>query len=71
MTAATNYLENEALDHVLGTGAYAMPTGHVVKLHIGDPGEDGTANPAAETTTKSVAFGAASGGTATNSGALT
>lgn len=33
-----------------------------VKLHLGDPGEDCTANPAAETTRKSASFGASSGG---------
>ena len=33
-----------------------------LKLHTGDPGAAGTANPSAETLRKAVAFGAASGG---------
>ena len=33
-----------------------------VKLHVGDPGAAGTANPAVETTRKSVSFGASSAG---------
>lgn len=38
-----------------------------VKLHVGDPGSLGTANPAVETTRKSVSFGAASGGVCVSS----
>lgn len=37
-----------------------------LKLHVGDPGEDCTANPAVETTRKSVSFGASAAGTALN-----
>lgn len=33
-----------------------------VKLHVGDPGANGTANPATETTRKAVSFGVASAG---------
>jgi hypothetical protein len=33
-----------------------------VKLHVGDPGAEGTANPATETTRKEVTFSAASTG---------
>lgn len=35
-----------------------------VKLHLGDPGSAGTANPAAETTRKQVTFGSAASGRA-------
>jgi len=42
-----------------------------VKLHIGDPGAAGTANPAAETTRKQGTFGsAASGGVISNTAAV-
>lgn len=41
-----------------------------VKLHLGDPGAAGTANPATETTRKQATFSAASGGAVTNSGAI-
>jgi len=64
MAAATNFLENEVLDHVLGTGSYTMPANQFIKLHIGDPGEDATGNPAAETTREAADWSAASGGTA-------
>lgn len=42
-----------------------------VKLHIGDPGAAGTANPATETTRKQATWDASSGGATANSGALT
>jgi len=50
MAAATDYLEAEVLDHVLGTGAWTMPSQVYVKLHIGAPGEDADVNAAANTT---------------------
>jgi hypothetical protein len=50
MADLTNYLESALLAHVTGGAAFTQPTVWYVKLHIGDPGEDGTANPAAETT---------------------
>lgn len=37
-----------------------------IQLHVGDPGAAGTANVATETTRKAVTFGAASGGSMTN-----
>jgi len=66
MAAATNYLEAEVLDHVLGTGAYTMPTQVYIKLHVGAPGEDADANAAAETTRQAADWNAAAspGGTA-------
>lgn len=60
----SNYAENELLDHLLGTGAFTMPTATYIKLHTGDPGEDGTANASAETTRNDVNWAAASGGSA-------
>lgn len=41
-----------------------------VKLHIGDPGTAGTANPAAETTRKQSTFGSAASGRAISNTAL-
>lgn len=69
MSAATDYLENEFLDHALGTVSFTMPTNVFVKLHIGAPGESAASNAAANTSRQDVNFGAASGGTATNSSA--
>lgn len=67
----SNYLENKVLDHVLGTSSFTMPSQVYVSLHTGDPGETG----ANEVTGGSYArqscdFNAASGGSATNSTAL-
>jgi len=39
-------------------------------LHTGDPGEDGTANAASESTRKAVSFAAASGGSMSSSGTV-
>lgn len=64
MSAASDYLENEVLDHVLGTGSWTMPSNTYIKLHIGAPGEDGTSNPAGNTTRQEANWNAASGGTA-------
>lgn len=64
MSALTNYAENRALDYLLAGTKY-------VALHVGDPGEDGTA---AEVTTaldagyerQAVTFSAAEGGRTRN-----
>ena len=66
MTDASNYLENAALDHILGTSAMTSPANVYVKLHTGAPGEDGTGNAATETTRVVITFGAAASGTATS-----
>jgi hypothetical protein len=54
-----NYGENAAL------GAIANEVW--IKLHTGDPGEEGTSNAATEATRKKVTLAAASGGTRKNS----
>jgi len=63
----SNYAENKLLDALVNasTTGGGLPTADPwVKLHIGDPGEDGTANAATETTRKQASFAAASGGSA-------
>jgi len=62
----SNYAENEIADWIAGNGAPGAVATCYVKLHVGDPGEDGTANPSAETTRQSASFGAATGGVATS-----
>lgn len=62
----SNYLENKLLDATAGT-SYAS-AGTYLQLHTGDPGEDGTANVASESTRKSVSFASASGGSMATSG---
>lgn len=61
----SDYLENAWLNAIRGGGAgtsYTAPALVYAKLHIGDPGEAGTANAAGNTTRQAVAFAAASGG---------
>lgn len=69
MTAASDYLENEIADHVLGTAAMTSPTNVYVQLHTADPGEAGTTAVATESTRKLVTFAAASGGVASSNSA--
>ena len=60
-TGLSAYLCNSFLDALGNNTSYAVTT-VFIKLHVGDPGANGTANPATETTRKSVSFGAASAG---------
>lgn len=62
----SNFLENELLDTLDGAGSAYSASATYLKLHIGDPGENGTGNPATETTRKAVSFGAASSGSKTS-----
>lgn len=64
----SNYLENALLDTLRGTAFSAANV--YLKLHTGDPGEDGTGNAATETTRQAVTFAAASGGSMTSSAAV-
>lgn len=65
----SDYLELKYLDMVGGT-AFTAPAACYVKLHIGDPGEAGTANAAGETTRKVITFAAASAGSKAANGTL-
>lgn len=58
--SASNYMENAILD-TLRNQPLAFAAVYV-KLHTGDPGEDGIANAATEATRQAVTFSAASGG---------
>ena len=63
----SNYAELKILEHATGKTAWTMPTTLYVKLHTGDPGEDGTANAAANTSRQSALWAyAASGSIATS-----
>lgn len=62
----SNYAENKILDHVGGT-SWTAPSTVYVKLHIGDPGEDGTTNGAANTTRQAVSWSAAASGSKSSS----
>lgn len=78
MTALSNYLENELLDHALGVGSFTMPT--TVRVALFDTTAS-LANLEAGTLTGEVTggsyarqtptFSASSGGATSNTGALT
>ena len=59
------YLCNAFLDALGNATSFSVAVPYI-KLHTGDPGAAGTANPATETTRKSVSFGAASAGAITS-----
>lgn len=72
MSAMSDYLENEILDHILGTGAYTMPTTVYVGLSTGSFGDDnsGTELTGNGYSRQSISFGAAASGTASNDAAV-
>ena len=60
-TGISSYLANAWLDAVGNNTSFAVGTVYV-KLHVGDPGANGTSNAATETTRKAASFAAASSG---------
>lgn len=69
-TGISSYLADELLDAVGNASSFSVGTVYI-KLHIGDPGANGTSNPATETTRQSASFGAASTGTLTSDADIT
>lgn len=67
---ASNYAENKILDVIGANATFTAPAGVYVKMHLGDPGEDCTGNPAAETTRSAASFGAAASGSMANDAAI-
>lgn len=64
-----NYAEDQLLDAVFNNDSFVV-AGTFVKLHIGDPGENCTANPAAHTTRVAASWTTSSGGAVTNDAAV-
>ena len=60
-TGISSFLGNAGMDALGNATAFSVAVPYV-KLHVGDPGAAGTANPATETTRKSVSFSAATSG---------
>jgi hypothetical protein len=60
-TGLSAYLCNSFLDALGNNTSYAVAQVYI-KLHVSDPGANGTSGAATETTRKSVSFGAASTG---------
>jgi hypothetical protein len=66
----SQYLANELFDAIGNNGSFAIIQVYI-KLHLGDPGSAGTANPAGETTRQAASFATATGGTMTTDAAIT
>lgn len=66
----SNFGENAFLNALFNNVA-VQEADRFMKLHIGDPGEAGTGNPAGETTRKSITGAAAASGTFTSTNDLT
>lgn len=69
-TGISSYLADELLDAVGNNSSFAVGAVYI-KLHIGDPGANGTGNPATETTREAASFGASSSGTLTSDADIT
>ena len=72
MSAMSDYLENEILDHILGTGAYTMPSSVYVGLATATFADDnsGTELTGNGYTRVAATFNAAASGTADNDAAI-
>jgi hypothetical protein len=66
----SNYAELKILDHATGRASWTAPSAVYIKLHTGDPGEDGTSAAAANTTRKLTSWSAASSGSIATSATL-
>lgn len=65
----SDYAENKLLD-ALRNVSFAVAATYV-KLHLGDPGETGASNAAANATRQAITFSAASGGSMASSATVT
>jgi len=72
MSAMSDYLENEILDHILGTGAYTMPSSVYVGLSTSSFNDDnsGTELSGSGYTRKVATFAVAASGTTSNNAAV-
>lgn len=69
-TGISSYLANQWLDALGNNDTFAVAAVYV-KLHVGDPGANGTSNAATETTRKEASFAAASSGSLASDAAIT
>jgi hypothetical protein len=69
-TGLSSYLANKFLDAVANGVSFSTANVYI-KLHIGEPGANGTANAATETTRKEATFSSASGGSVASDAAVT
>ena len=66
----SNYAELKILEHTTGKTAWTIPTDVYVKLHTGDPGEDGTSAAATEDTREEADWATASAGSIATSATI-
>ena len=73
MSAMSDYLENEILDHILSVGSYTMPSAVYLGLSVASMADDasGTELSGSGYARQAVTFSAAASGTTSNSGAIT
>lgn len=73
MSAMSDHLENEILDHILSVGSYTMPSAVYLGLSVASMADDasGTELSGSGYARQAVTFSAASSGTTSNSGAIT
>lgn len=73
MTAFSNYLENEILDHTLGVGSYTMPVAVYLALFTTNPTDaaSGTEVSGSGYARQAITFGAAASGVSANTSAET
>jgi len=69
-TGLSAYTANKFLDALGNATAFSVADVYI-KLHVGDPGANGTSNPATETTRKVVTFAAAANGSIASDTAAT
>lgn len=72
MTAFSNFLENELLDHTLAVGSYTMPVAVYIGLYTSAVGDDnsGTQVSGGSYARQAVTFNAAVSGSTSNSGTV-
>lgn len=73
MSAMSDYLENEILDHILGTGSYTMPSNVYIGLSTGSFGDDnsGTELSGSGYARQAITFAAASSASAASNATVT
>ena len=69
-TGLSSYTADKFLDALGNATAFSVADVYI-KLHVGDPGANGTGNPATETTRQVVTFAAASAGSIASDAAAT
>lgn len=73
MSAMSNYLELEVLDHILSVGAYSMPADIYLGLSVASMAEDasGTELSGSSYARQAITFAAASGGSSASNATVT